>query len=289
MAPVLIVLSQGGCNLSSLPPLDVHAHTGEIGATPLEEGARVFGQTMTLEEWDRVSAEPSIDGLKWGLGLHPIYTKSLADLDGFLARLPTSAAVGEIGLDYTGLSPITPEEQRTILASILSHPETQKRIVSLHALLAYSDVVTMLADYPTPGAIIHWYTAPGDPLRRAVDQGVFLSVNDAIVADPTQALVLAEIPRDRILVETDSPYIDRRSGKPLNPWEDTLAERAEGRGLRSGEVLPVETSLAALWGVDVEEVRWQIWRNYAELEARIEMKLFNAGEILASSDQQQTK
>ena len=269
--------------LSSLPPLDVHAHTGEVGATPIETGARVFAQTMTLDEWDARSAEPAVDGLVWGLGLHPIYTKSLTDLEGFMARLPDCAAVGEIGLDYTGLSPVTPEDQRTILASILSHPETSRRLISLHALLAYSDVVAMLADFPNPGAIIHWYTAPGDPLRRAVDQGIFLSVNDAIVADPAQAVVLGEIPRNRVLVETDSPYIDRSSGVPLNPWEDTLTERSEGRGLRSGEVGPVERSLAALWAVDEDEVRWQVWQNYAELEARIELKPFNAAEIVASA------
>jgi TatD DNase family protein len=269
--------------MPSLPPLDLHAHAAEIGAESIEPGSQVFGQTMTLEEWDAQMKRPPVAGLVWGLGLHPIYTKSLADLDGFMARLPSCAAVGEIGLDYTGLSPVSPEDQKTILAAILSHEETQKRLLSVHALMAFPDVVAMLADHPTPGAIIHWYSAAGEPLRRAVEIGLFMSVNSAIVANPDHAGVLAEIPRDRVLVETDSPYIDRNSGVPLNPWEDTVAERSAGRALNPGEVLPIERSLALVWGVEAEEVRIQVWRNYAQLEARIEMKPFHASEVLAAA------
>lgn len=70
----------------------------------------------------------------------------------------------------TPASPLTPDEQRTVLADILSSDETRSRLVSLHGLLATAELVAMLADHPMPGAIIHWYGTPGKPLARA-DQG----------------------------------------------------------------------------------------------------------------------
>ncbi len=270
-------------SIDRLPPLDLHAHVGDVGAMPLIEGARVFGQTITSEEWDDQSVRLEMDGVVWGLGLHPIFTESIEDVDRLIARLPRCAAVGEVGLDNTGLSPISLDQQRTVLAAILSNEATQDRLVSVHALLAYGETVAFLADYPTPGAILHWFCGPGDPLVRAVKQDLFFSINDAVVADPDQAVVLPDLPRHRVLAETDAPYIDRITGQPLNPWEDTDEERSQGRGLRSGEVRPVEESLGRVWGVEPDEVRWQLWRNLAELESRVKIRPFQASEVLEAA------
>lgn len=266
-----------------LPPLDVHAHVDDVGAGPIAPGARVFGQTMTPSEWDTVQGRRSDERVVWGLGLHPIYIGSARDLDEFVARLPHSSSIGEIGLDNTGLSPVPATEQRRILSEILSHPAASERLVSLHALLAYGDVVSILSDHPIPGAILHWWSAPGKTLAKAVELGAFFSVNDAVAADPEQAKVLPELPPERTLVETDAPYIDRHTGAPLNPWEDTEARRAAGRSLRSGEVTAIEKTLASVWQTDPEAVRLQIWRNLAELESRVKVRPFDARSVLALS------
>jgi TatD DNase family protein len=260
--------------------MDVHAHTGDLGGMPMVEGSRVFGQTISPAQWDEVTETLQIDGLYWGLGLHPIMTNAGSEVEGLLDRLPDCVAVGEVGLDNTGHAPISMAEQREVLIAILTHPEAQKRLVSLHALLCYGDLVSLLAEYPTPGAILHWWCWPGEPLEESIEQDLFYSVNDAVAAIPDQAVVLPDLPRTRVLIETDSPYVDRETGQPLNPWEGTDDERAAGRGLVSGEVLPMERSLAKLWGVDTDEVRWQLWRNLAELESRVEVRPFGAAEVL---------
>jgi Tat protein secretion system quality control protein TatD with DNase activity len=81
-------------------------------------------------------------------------------------------------------------------------------------------------------------------------------------------------------METDAPSIDRATGRALSPG----AEETDDRPLWPGEVGLTEVELGQVWGVDVAEVRRQVWQNLAELESRLQRRPFSAVEMLSRFD-----
>jgi TatD DNase family protein len=274
--------------MSTLPPLDMHAHPCHAGGAPIIPDTRVFAVSVTPEEWATETQVFQDPGTIWGLGLHPWWLQNEKALEPFFAELDRSSAVGEIGLDYTGHAPLSADAQRAVLSDILDHPATRDRLVNLHALLAYDDMVALLAEHPTPGALIHWYCDPDlRLLDRAIEQDIFFTVNDAMFAIEEQGQIIADLPRERVFVESDAPYIERDTGLVadggLLPWVEAGDPPEDvARRLRSGEVARTERSLAQLWGVSPEDVRLQMWSNLAELESRLAVRPFGAAEVLAA-------
>lgn len=273
--------------MTNLPYLDAHCHPTHPSSAPIFENSHVFAQSVTPDEWDENVGRASA-GMVWGLGLHPLWLSSEAEADAFIERLPKSDAIGEIGLDYTDHPPLQAAEQKKILARILAEDAVRERLVSFHALLAYADVIDMIAEFDVRGAIIHWYSDSASA-PKAIEHDIFFSVNDAMFADPAQAAVVPNLPVDRVLTETDAPYIQRDTGAvvygPWLPFVDPTKEYFvdDSTRLLSGEVNATERSLGKIWKMSVEEVRLQIWRNFAELEDRVPIKPFGAAQVLAAA------
>jgi TatD DNase family protein len=261
--------------VDELPTLDMHAHVVQAGNVPPGDRPSILSVTFTPDEWEARGREPGTANVVWALGLHPWNMRSEADLERFLTRLPRCDAVGEIGVDRSSFPTMSMEEQRPVLEAILDHPETHKRIVSLHAWQAYADLVDILENgHLVPGAIIHWFMGTGETLRRAIELDVFFSVNDAMFAAPEGAEVIPALPRNRVLTETDAPSIEFGTGRSLD-----VGER-HTRPLNPGELEQTEGKLAEAWGTDTADVRTQVWRNLAELEQRVELRPFGTERFL---------
>lgn len=133
--------------------------------------------------------------------------KRLADL---LAH-PKVLAVGEIGLDYHyDFSPR--EAQQSAFIEQMAVAARAKKPIVIHAREAWDDTLALIERYWTPhgiGGIMHCFSGGPQEARRAVDLGFYLSFG-GIVTFP-KALNVQEsakaAPRDRILIETDAPYL----------------------------------------------------------------------------------
>ena len=131
-------------------------------------------------------------------------TSSLFPLPSFL---PPQAAVGEIGLDYH-YSPETREAQLKLFAQQLEEARTRKLPVVIHTREADDDTLALLREIPSRG-IIHCYTGTPEYAKRFLDLGFFISISGIVTfkpADNVRASALV-IPDDRILIETDSPFL----------------------------------------------------------------------------------
>jgi TatD DNase family protein len=142
--------------------------------------------------------------------------------------------------------------------------------------MAYQEVVDVLSAEPTPGIVYHWFMGTGRTLEQAVALDIFFSVNDAMLSLPEGREIVARLPRNRVLTETDGPYIQAGTGQAMNPGDDIPG----GPALRPAELGNTEQQLAAFWGASVDDVRLQIWQNLAELESRVEVRPFGAAELL---------
>jgi TatD DNase family protein len=149
------------------------------------------------------------------VGVHPHdATKATADDLKRLADLLAHSkvlAVGEIGLDYHyDFSPR--EVQKSAFIQQMEIAASAKKPIVIHTREAWDDTLALIERHWTPhgiGGIMHCFSGGPEEARRALDAGFYLSFG-GIVTFP-KALAVQEAaksaPRDRILVETDAPYL----------------------------------------------------------------------------------
>ena len=146
-------------------------------------------------------------------------------------------------LGWDGASRVPMKMQRNTLASALRVLQQNPRITSLHSYMATSEILRAIADYPQPGLILHWWLGTESETARALELGCYFSVNRS---SSRRKDLLAQIPIDRVLPETDHPFGDR------------------GRGpRRPGEVRHVEAALAEVHSTSTEEIRIRTWQTLA--------------------------
>ncbi len=144
-------------------------------------------------------------------GLHPHEAKRWnPQMAAWLAealRDPRVVAAGEMGLDYHyDYSPR--EAQRTAFEAQLEIARAAAKPVVIHARSADEDMAAVLANHPNVVAIMHSFSSGPDLLRRAVALGHYISLSGMITfkswpLDPA----VRDVPLDRLLVETDAPYL----------------------------------------------------------------------------------
>lgn len=117
------------------------------------------------------------------------------------------AAWGEIGLDYH-YSPETREAQLKLFGEQLEEARRRNLPVVIHTREADDDTLALLREIPSRG-IIHCYTGTPEYAKRFLDLGFYISISGIVTfkpADNVRASALV-VPYDRILIETDSPFL----------------------------------------------------------------------------------
>ena len=120
---------------------------------------------------------------------------------------PSVVAIGEIGLDYH-YSPETREAQLKLFAAQLDEARARNLPVVIHTREAAADTIALLKEIPSRG-IIHCFTGKADEARAYLDLGYFVSFSGIVTfhaADGVRAAARV-VPDDRILIETDSPFL----------------------------------------------------------------------------------
>ena len=191
-----------------------------------------------------VEAAASYEALVAGVALHPNEAPRLADLDEAMAQIEALAgahdrvrAVGETGLDHFR----TGEEGRAVqVESFRRHIDLAKRLdktLVIHDRDAHDDVLRVLDEEGAPARwVMHCFSGDAEFARRCLDRGAYLSFAGTVTFKNAQALreALLCAPRDRVLVETDAPYLTpaphrgRTNASYLVPL--TMRAMAEVRG-----------------------------------------------------------
>lgn len=179
------------------------------------------------------AAEPVIaiaeahEGVFFAAGLHPMSVGkeppvTLERLEE-LARHPRMVAVGETGLDYH----YTPDSAPAQAESLRLHIEAARRTglpLVIHSRDADADMARILGEEHRAGAfdcVMHCFSSGPELARAALDLGFYLSMSGIVTFPKSHALreIFAAAPLDRLLVETDAPYLAPvpRRGKRNEP------------------------------------------------------------------------
>lgn len=145
-------------------------------------------------------------------GIHP-YEAAHADeaqvqaIEACLAA-PRCVALGEIGLDYTA-DGVSKTSQAWLFRRQLALAKARNMPVVLHIRDAYDDALSVLEEFPGLHAVLHCFAGDKDTAARALQLGAMISFTGMVTFSRNQALLqlAAEVPLDRLMVETDSPYL----------------------------------------------------------------------------------
>lgn len=263
--------------MSALRAVDTHAHLDfpEFAADRDAVIAQLRDQTIgvinistsieSVAAVDRLSRE---NDLIWGLvGLHPtdITAETFLQLpslltgwDKLFAANPKLVGVGEIGLDYFhDRSTEAANRQKAALRQLLTWAKESDRPISFHCRDAYGDLATLLGDYPGLRGVIHCFSGTFEQAQAVLTLGFHLSFTAMITYPKNEELrqIVAAVPLEKILLETDSPFLSPQSrrGQRNDPTAVvTIAELiAELKNTALDEVLTVTTSTAkALFGLN---------------------------------------
>ncbi len=200
------------------PSVDVPAVLAEAAAVGVPRIVQI-GTDLAGSAW-AVEAAATYDALVAGVALHPNEAPRLAaagGLDAALAEIERLAgthdrvrAVGETGLDHYRTGPEGREPQ---VESFRRHIDLAKRLdktLVIHDRDAHDEVLAVIDQEGAPPRwVMHCFSGDADVARRCLDRGAHLSFSGTVTfknAEPLrEALVLA--PADRILVETDAPFL----------------------------------------------------------------------------------
>ncbi|SNS04769.1 TatD DNase family protein [Sphingomonas laterariae] len=205
-------------------------------------------------EWGEIIATAEREPDVWAsVGIHPHEADEHPDVD--TARLvamaahPRVIAIGETGLDYYYDHSDRDRQRASFRAHIAAARETGLPLI-VHTRDAEEDTASILRDEMGRGAypgVIHCFTASDDFARIALDLGLYISISGIATFKNAKELqaTAATIPADRLLIETDAPFLAPvpHRGKTCEPAfvADTARFLADLRGV-SIEDLAIETS-----------------------------------------------
>lgn len=181
------------------------------------------------------------------VGFHPHETKTanpadLAELEKLLAH-PKVVAIGEVGLDYFHDHSPRDVQAKTLQTFLGWYGKHQKPII-IHCRDAYEDLLRILREHTSSlyRGTLHCYSSDTATMKKYLELGFYIAFGGALTYKKNDGLreACALCPKDRLLLETDGPYLPPQSK----------------RGTRNEPLYMIETAecAAQLHGMSVEEI-----------------------------------
>jgi TatD DNase family protein len=254
--------------------VDSHCHLdfpdfgAELDAIVARAGAKGVGFMVTISTRVRRHAQvlaiaERFPNVCCSLGTHPHHAHEELDISAAdlveRARHPKIVAIGEAGLDYHYDNSPRAAQERGLRTHIAAARETGLPLV-IHARDADADMARILEEESRAGAfaaVLHCFTGGRDLALAGVALGFYVSFSGILTFKRSDDLraIAAELPADRILVETDAPYL------APGPW----------RGKRNEPAYVTETArvLAQTRGVGAEDIARQTTDNFFRLFTKV--------------------
>lgn len=212
------------------------------------------------------------------VGIHPHDAEGVDEatfiaLQELAATSPKCVAIGEIGLDfYRNRSPRT--EQERVFSRFLTIAKELDKPVVIHDRDAHEETLAMIREAGISRGVMHCFSGDVDFARRCLEQGLYLSIPGTVTYPSNEQLrdVIRAVPMERLLLETDCPYLSPvpHRGKRNEPaYTRITAEKvAEIKGLTLDDVARITTMNAGkLFGIP-------LWDSSTRIAYRIRNSLY---------------
>ncbi len=254
--------------------IDTHCHLGDAKITDIDATVAAYlkagvdtvvdvGCNASSSEISKALAE-KYDSVYFAAGFHPSDIGDF-DADGAaiisrLAKHPKCVAIGEIGLDYHW-EPYDKFRQQRGFITQLEIAKAERLPVSIHLRDATEDALKLLKsnrDKLTYGGVLHCFSGSVETAKEMLDLGLYISFGGTLTFKNANKLieVAKEVPVDKCLTETDSPYL------APHPYRGTVNTPAN--------VPIVCVRLAEVKGMDVVETAEIVNKNATDLFKKLQ-------------------
>jgi TatD DNase family protein len=220
--------------------IDTHAHLtfeelenqiDDVLARSVEAGVTRWITVGTdTEQNEKVLSLVSRHENLWaGLGYHPHCANDITDEDMELLKKQVHdakvVAVGECGLDYHYMHSVAENQQCVFRQHLEIAAELQKPVI-IHTREAFDDTMDILDEYAgkLKNVVIHCYGGDKEQTQAVLDRGLYISFTGTVTFKRSEPLreVAKMIPLDRLMIETDCPYISPHPVRNTRPNEPAL-------------------------------------------------------------------
>ena len=237
---------------------DTHAHMDDhafdedraqlLAALPTQGLALVMNPGCSLTSSRNADAlSRQYDYIYAAVGSHPdaadeVSQEVLEQYRQLCRANPKIKAIGEIGLDYH-YEDIPREQQKAAFRAQMKLAEELKLPVIVHEREAHADAMEILDEFPTVTGVFHCYSGSGEMAKELVRRGWYIGFTGVLTfKNAKKALEVAKvIPKDRLVLETDCPYM--------------APEPFRGKRNHPGYLYRMAEKLAELWELPVEQVQ----------------------------------
>lgn len=248
--------------------VDSHCHLDRLDKSPDELRDIVrFAQQRGVEHFlcvgvsvrefdDMLNAVDEFDCVSVSCGVHPLHQDDACSYDALLAAASHEkvVAVGETGLDYYYSEDTKAVQTQSFIDHIKVANEVNKPLI-IHTRDARTDTIELLKEHKaaqTQG-VLHCFTETWEMAQAAMELGFYVSISGIVTFKSASELqeVVRKMPLERLLVETDSPWL-----APV-PYR--------GKQNQPGYVLEVAEFVAQLKGVSLQELASATTKNFYDL------------------------
>src|SRR5271155_459960 len=254
--------------------IDSHCHldfpdfTGDLDAIVARAAEAGIGRMVTISTRVRrlgelIAIAERFPNVYCSVGTHPhhadeedgISAEELVELTGH----PKVVALGEVGLDYF-YDNGSPEAQARGFRAHIAAARTTGLPLVIHTRAADEDCGRILEEEVAKGpfrAVLHCYTGGRELAMKAIALGLSISFTGILTFKKSQALrdLAAELPADRIMVETDAPYL--------------APGKFRGKRNEPSYVVEIAKVLAETRGVSLEQISRQTTENFFQLFSKV--------------------
>jgi TatD DNase family protein len=204
--------------------VDSHCHLDRLKASDAElvtivEDAHNTGVehmlcvSVSVKEYAQMRERVShFKNVSMSCGVHPLHQEDACDIDTLLKHVkePEVIAVGETGLDYH-YSADTKATQLTSFVDHIKAANVVKKPLIIHTRAAQQDTLRLLKEHyeHDTGAVLHCFTESLEMAQAAMAMGIYISISGIVTFNSAKELqeTVKQIPLDRLLIETDSPWL----------------------------------------------------------------------------------
>ena len=206
--------------------IDSHCHLDRIDLTPYngsveqaiaaanEAGvSEILCISINLDNVEQVKAlAEQHAGVYASVGVHPMEKDTRVTTEQLLALAdhPKVIAIGETGLDYYYSDDQKDQQKQNFTAHLQAAAQCKKPVI-VHTRDARRDTLDIIAAESDPGVagVLHCFTESWEMAREAMDMNFYISISGIVTFNNASALrdVVRQVPLDRLLVETDAPWL----------------------------------------------------------------------------------
>lgn len=219
--------------------LHQYANSSELKQELLDASIRCHLMSVSPKDFSIIEKNFPEEQFIRHLGYFPLELSSATEvnIEEYFTLAQDYPYIGEVGLDYCEENESERQKQRNFLNRVIELNNQKPKLISLHSRRAVDELLDILENMTQGHALLHWLSATEEQIQRALQNPqIFFSINPAMTKSRQAKTWLKVLPKERVLCETDGPYI-KMGQKEITPFDTKV----------------VVEFFARAWGIEVEE------------------------------------